>query len=100
MRYKIETLPEFEKWIRKNKDYDFQIAFLKRLERIKNGNFGDVKKLDEFLFELRFFIGPGYRVYYAILDNEIVLLVGGGKKDSQQKDIARAKVLLEQYSKE
>lgn len=98
MQYRIIETPEFEKWISKNKDLIFQSALYMRLERIKSGHFGDHKQLSEHLFELRFFIGPGYRVYYA-LENDVILLLGSNKKQ-QNKAINAAKELFKQYNKE
>jgi len=58
------------------------------------GNFGDHKQLDSKLFEMRFFFGSGYRVYYTIKSNRIVLLLAGGDKSSQQQDITMAITIL------
>ncbi len=67
---------------------------LLRLDRLKDGNFGDYKQLDEYLYELRFNFGPGYRVYYTIENNTVVLLINGGDKKSQVKDINKAKDII------
>ena len=64
-----------------------------RLDRVKRGNFGDVKEIDSPLTEMRFFFGPGYRIYYIIQGNTVVLLLNGGDKDSQKKDIEKAIVI-------
>jgi len=70
---------------------------LARLDRVSQGNFGDVKSVDDSISELRFFIGPGYRIYYTILDeNTIVLLLNGGDKSTQKKDIDNAKEIISQ----
>lgn len=65
-----------------------------RLDRLKDGNFGDCKQLDEYLYELRFNFGSGYRVYYTVKDNTIILLINGGDKKSQIKDIKTAKEII------
>ena len=62
-----------------------------RLLRIEQGNFGDHKSLGDGIHELRLFFGPGYRVYYGIEGNRIVILLIGGDKDSQTEDVAMAK---------
>lgn len=67
---------------------------LARLARIENGHFGDFKKLDNELYELRFFFGAGLRIYYTIRDCQIILLINGGDKSSQGRDIEKAKQLL------
>lgn len=64
---------------------------LLRLDRLKGGNFGDYKQLDETLYELRFTIGAGYRVYYTIKNNTIILLINGGKKNRKQKILKKQK---------
>lgn len=67
---------------------------LLRLDRLKDGNFGDYKQLNDYLYELRFNIGAGYRIYYTIEDDVIVLLINGGDKKSQSKDIKKANEIL------
>ncbi len=67
---------------------------LLRFDRLKDGNFGDYKQLDEYLYELRFNFGSGYRVYYTFENNTIVLLINGGDKKSQVKDIKKAKEII------
>ena len=67
---------------------------LLRLERLKNGNFGDYKQISEFLYELRFTFGAGYRVYFTIESNIIILLINGSNKKTQTKDIKLANEIL------
>ena len=66
-----------------------------RLARIQEGNFGDYKKLDNEISELRFKFGSGYRIYYAEVDNIVVLLLNAGDKKFQSNDISKAKEYLE-----
>lgn len=96
MEYEIRQAAEFKKWFSKVKDKSVRIKFLARLARVENGNFGDHKQLSHNLYELRFRTGPGYRIYYTIQENIIVLLLTGGDKSSQKKDIKRASDLLEE----
>ena len=77
-------------------DSSLKIKVLARLSRVENANFGDSKQLGDNLFELRFFFGSGFRIYYTIKEGRIVLLLVGGDKSSQQKDIDKAEVLLKQ----
>lgn len=58
------------------------------------GHFGDHKRINSKLFELRFFFGSGYRVYYTVRNGEIIFLLVGGDKSSQSKDIDTANNLL------
>lgn len=67
---------------------------LQRIERAKENNFGDCKQLAENLFEMRIFVGSGYRVYYTKQGNTIYLLLIGGDKSNQSKDIELAKEML------
>ena len=68
-----------------------------RILRIEDGNFGDCKKISEDISELRFTFGKGYRVYYTEENNKIILLINGGDKSKQSKDIEKAYELLEQW---
>lgn len=80
-------------WL-KTLDGTIRKRILLRLERLKDGNFGDYKQLSEFLYELRFDIGAGYRIYYTFENETIVLLISGGDKKSQTKDIKNATEIL------
>ena len=80
-------------WL-KSQDGTTRKRILLRFDRLKDGNFGDYKQLDEYLYELRFNFGSGYRVYYTIENNVIVLLINGGDKKSQVKDIKTAKEII------
>jgi putative addiction module killer protein len=77
-------------WMRELRDATAKIAIDRRLKRIEQGNFGDHRLCREGVWELRIDIGPGYRVYYAITGNQIVLLLCGGDKQTQRADITRA----------
>ncbi len=68
-----------------------------RILRLEDGNFGDFKKLSDDISELRFSFGKGYRVYYTEIENTIVLLINGGDKSAQSKDIKKAQELLNKW---
>ena len=68
-----------------------------RILRIEEGNFGNFKKLSDDISELRFTFGKGYRVYYTEENNKIILLINGGDKSKQSKDIEKAQELLNQW---
>jgi len=70
-----------------------------RLTRLIENNFGDHKKIDSEISELRLHFGSGYRIYYSEIDNIIVLLINGGDKSSQSKDIRKAKNILHEWRK-
>ena len=95
MEYEIRQTSEFKRWFSKVKDNSVRIKFLARFARVENGNFGDHKQLSPQLYELRFRSGSGFRVYYTIQESIIVLLLIGGDKSSQKKDIKRASEILE-----
>ncbi|MDP1645236.1 MAG: type II toxin-antitoxin system RelE/ParE family toxin [Thiobacillus sp.] len=77
-------------WLRKQRDTTARIAVDRRVNRVEQGNFGDHKYCRDGVWELRIDVGAGYRVYYAIADRAIVLLLGGGDKRAQDVDIDRA----------
>lgn len=94
MKYTLNSTKEYDKWFARLKDSRAKIRILARLSRVENGNFGDFKPLGPNLFELRFFFGPGWRIYYTIKNNSVVILLVGGEKSSQKKNIAKATELL------
>ena len=77
-------------WLRKLRDVIAKIAVNRRVTRIELGNFGDHKFCRDGVWELRIDVGAGYRVYYAVSGQEIVLLLCGGNKRTQDADIDRA----------
>ncbi len=81
----------FREWLQGLRDVDARARIRVRLNRIRLGNFGDAKSVGGGVSELRVPHGPGYRVYYARTDNTIVLLLCGGDKTTQQRDISTAK---------
>ena len=91
MKYEIEKTEPFDKWLKSLKDRKAVLAITQRLNRAALGNFGDTKALGDGVFEMRFFLGPGYRLYYTIRAGVIVLLLIGGDNSSQEKDIHLAK---------
>ncbi len=87
----------FLRWLNSIKDSKNQRLIRLRINRLMKGNFGDCKPIDEGVCELRCFAGAGYRVYYAIVHNKVVLLLTGGDKSSQATDIEKAKRYLKDY---
>lgn len=94
MVYEIETTVTFDNWLDSIKDIKFRARIVKRFDYVEMGNFGDHKPVGSDLFELRFFFGSGFRVYYTIKNNTVVFMLHGGDKDSQKKDIKKAKAML------
>jgi putative addiction module killer protein len=91
MLYEIERTQIFDNWLKKLRDRKAVLAITKRLTRIATGNFGDSRPLGDEIYELRFFIGQGYRIYYTIQQGKIIFLINGGDKSTQTKDIKKAK---------
>lgn len=91
MRYEIEKTEIFDRWLLKLRDRKAVLAITQRLDRAIVGNFGDVAPVGEGVSEMRIFVGPGYRLYYTIRKNTIILMLCGGDKSTQGKDIKKAK---------
>ena len=87
----------FLEWLNSIKDLKIQRRIKLRIDRLIDGNFGDTKSVGDKLYELRLFFGAGYRVYYTIEDNVLVILFTGGDKSTQTKDIEKAKAYLQEY---
>jgi putative addiction module killer protein len=77
-------------WLKKLKDTTARISVVRRVTRIEQGNFGDHKFCRNGVWELRIDVGAGYRVYYAIAGKQVVLLLCGGDKGTQEADIRQA----------
>ena len=92
--YTIEKTKVFDKWLRSIKSIQYRARIIKRFDMIELGNFGDYKSIGNNLFELRFFFGSGYRVYYTIRENKVVFLLSGGDKSTQKKDIINANKIM------
>ncbi len=96
MIYEVKKSTHFDKWMDSLKDLRGKIAIARRIERMSNGNFGDVKSVGIGVSELRVTVGPGYRVYFTKLEERLIVLLVGGDKSTQAKDIKKAKVSLEE----
>ena len=81
----------FEEWLDSLRDKKTQAIVLERLNRLRLGNFGDCRHLGEGIYELRIHYGPGYRIYFGELDKVIVILLCGGAKRTQKRDVKRAR---------
>jgi putative addiction module killer protein len=97
-RYLTETGKDVVgEWLAGLKDARARAKVATRIARLEAGNFGDCKPVGEGVWELRVDWGPGYRVYYAIVGAEVVLLLCGGDKRKQAADIRRAAEFLKDY---
>jgi len=90
----------FIKWLNKLRD-DRAIARIhERIDRLSEGNPGDVEPVGDNISELRIHYGPGYRVYYKDTGKEIIILLCGGDKSTQQADIIKAKKIAKLYEED
>jgi putative addiction module killer protein len=87
----------FTEWLEGIRDWQARAEIRTRIDRLELGNFGDCKPLGVGIHELRIHYGPGYRVYFGNMGKHIVLLLCGGSKASQQRDIKRAKEFWNDY---
>ena len=96
--YEILKTDEFHKWLRKLRDKRAVAKILLRIQRIQElGNFGDCESVGGEIRELRIHYAKGYRVYLSQQGKQIVLLLNGGTKTSQSRDIKRAQTILKTY---
>ncbi len=92
VRYQREDGAEpYTDWFRRLRDVVAKTAISKRLRRAETGNFGDCKPVGEGVSELRIDVGPGYRIYFGLRGTALVVLLCGGDKSSQGRDIVTAK---------
>ena len=89
----IRKTDNFSRWIDRLQDIRARARILVRIERLAAGNPGDVKSVGEGVSELRIDYGPGYRVYFKRIGKRIIILLAGGDKKTQAKDIKTALIL-------
>jgi putative addiction module killer protein len=86
----FEKSPQFDDWLKAVKDIKAKVRILHRLTAAEQGNFGDTQPVGEGVSEMRIHYGPGYRLYYTRKESTIYLLLIGGDKSTQKRDIRRA----------
>lgn len=96
----IRETRRYSNWLRGLKDSRARAKILVRINRLKQGNLGDVKPVGSGVSELRLFYGPGYRVYFVQRGEALIILLAGGDKSSQKNDIAEAIELARQIDGE
>ena len=87
---RVEKTDEYKDWIDSLKDRSSRARILVRVERLIGGNPGEYRNLGEGVSELKLDFGPGYRVYYSVRGTRVLLLLIGGDKSTQGKDIKKA----------
>lgn len=90
-RVRILQTPTFQKWLDGLRDRQARLRIDDRIKRLAAGNPGDTKPVGDRVHELRLAFGPGYRVYYIWRGDTLIILLSGGDKDSQARDIVKAK---------
>lgn len=88
--YDIKKLDEFDTWLKGIKDKMTYIRLNRRLDKAQRGLLGDVKYIDDGVWEMREHFGAGYRMYYILHGNVLIVMLGGGDKSTQQHDIEQA----------
>ena len=91
----VRQTPEFSKWLRRLKDPNAVARIVARIRRVEMENPGDVKSIGRGVMEMRIDYGPGYRIYYTHRGATVVVLLCGGDKRAQSRDIKRAQYLAE-----
>jgi putative addiction module killer protein len=94
--FEVRQTERFVDWLGRLRDNNARIRIAARIRRMEMGNFGDVAPVGEGVSEMRVHYGPGYRVYFAQEGAEIVVLLCGGDKSSQDRDIAKAKEMAKE----
>ncbi len=86
----LKTIPEFDAWLDGLKDRTTRLRLSRRLDKAQRGNLGDIKSVSDSVFEMREHFGPGWRMYYIQRGSVIIVMLGGGNKSTQAKDIKKA----------
>ena len=95
--YIIKKTDEFMRWLTKLRDLRARALVYKNITRMEIGNLGVHKSIGDSISELKIDYGPGYRLYYTKKNDVVLLLLIGGDKSTQQKDIEKAKRLAKEY---
>ena len=91
--YEIRKTDAYVRWLDGLRNLRGRAKVLARIERLLTGNPGDVKPVGEGVSEMRIDYGPGYRVYYTIRRNKLIILLAGGDKSTQSADVKKALIL-------
>jgi len=88
----------FQEWLDAINNANVHGIVLQRIDRAEDGNFGDWKSLKGGMYEMRIHLSPGYRIYFALEGRKIIILLIGGEKRNQKRDIGKAKEYWEDYN--
>ncbi len=93
----IRYTETFSDWLQHLRDRVGKAKILVRIDRLRIGLFGDTKPVGNGVLELRIDFGPGYRIYYIKQNKELIILLAGGDKNSQNRDIHKAQDLVKHF---
>jgi putative addiction module killer protein len=96
--YNVIETDTFQQWVDGLRDRATRIRLRRRLGKAMRGNLGDIKAVGDGVWEMREFFGPGWRLYYVQRGDVLIVMLGGGDKSSQERDIAAAKVLAKEIN--
>jgi len=98
--YHIEKTTEFDKWLKKLKDLRAKAKILFRIQKLVNDqHFGECEPVGDGISEMKINYAKGYRVYFKVIDGKVIILLIGGDKSTQQKDIEKAKEIWSKLKK-
>ena len=86
----IKRTPEFDRWCNGLKDVTTKLRLITRLKKVSRGNLGDVQSVGEGVSEMREHFGKGWRMYFVQRGSVLVVMLGGGDKSTQARDIVKA----------
>lgn len=99
MPIEVRETAQFQKWFVNLRDVKVRARISARIRRLSHGHFGDAKFVASGLYELRIDIGPGYRLYFCKQSRQVVILLAGGDKSTQSRDIEQA-IAMAKYFRE
>jgi putative addiction module killer protein len=91
--FSLRLLPEFSEWLHGQSDRMTRIRLSRRLDKAQRGILGDVRNVGSAVFEMREHFGPGWRMYYTVRGDTLIVMLAGGDKSTQSADITKAKRL-------
>lgn len=98
--YSVIETEHFASWLENLKDRTTRARLQLRLRKATLGNLGDHKPVGDGVWEMREFFGPGWRMYYILQGSTVIMMLGGGEKSGQSRDIERAKALAQELQDE
>jgi putative addiction module killer protein len=98
--YTVQQTQEFQDWLDELKDVRAQVRIAARIRLAEAGNLGDWKSVGGEVSEMRVDVGPGYRLYFTQRGNRVIIMLAGGDKSTQTRDIKRAQKILKELENE